>query len=244
MNFFKLLYGLLAAEITMTIVIRKNENGRLCVSTSFTTEKGTACDGLVPFLLKGTPEEMDEGFIDAIRQPVEQVSGLVSNYKQFEEAAKQAKENMTKKQSPSVSSANAQKEAEERKRKEELKKQDYKTLLTDIENAEKNFKYHTAEALITLAENITSDYKEKNALAKRKATATNSKDGLMCADTADDAKAAVDAFKKMQTDRENDKTKTATADKQNPKPKATDTKEKQTESEETAEETVEENTEE
>ena len=65
-----------------------SQNGKLTVSL-FPKLKGLkdeAQNHLQPVVLTGTPEELDSGFFDAIRQPIHKATGLLSGTKVFEES--------------------------------------------------------------------------------------------------------------------------------------------------------------
>ena len=49
-----------------------------------------------PFNLKGTPEELDEGFFTHIKKPVQTASGLLSNMEHFMKQVELAQANLTK----------------------------------------------------------------------------------------------------------------------------------------------------
>ena len=76
----------------VTINVRKEEF-ELVVSTMPVTSgvKDKAVENIVPIVINGTPEEFDEGFIDALKNGLPEVTGLVANIKEFEESIETAR---------------------------------------------------------------------------------------------------------------------------------------------------------
>lgn len=206
MKLFKTLAAILSAELTAIIVIKKNANGKMTVISNFSTEKGGVCDTLAPFTLKGTPEELDEGFLDAIKTPAETVSGLVSNIEAFQKSAQQAEKNAkaaasktSSQTSKSISAVDAMKQAdEERKRKEaeaKARKENFDKAMSEAKVANAHGNYFTAEALFNFAATLTDDKKEKAEIAKLVKTIAPNKEGFLCNDDETAANAALEAFK-------------------------------------------------
>ena len=54
--------------------------------------KDPAAEQLIPLNLKGSPEELDAGFIEAIRSPVMKSTGLMTNMAEYEKAAEKAEQ--------------------------------------------------------------------------------------------------------------------------------------------------------
>lgn len=95
MKLFSTLAAILAANCTVTLVIRKNENGRLVASTVFKNDnvKDAAVDLIAPFVVSGSPEELDAEFLDAIKAPMEKSSGFQTSLQNFEAQQKVAQAN-------------------------------------------------------------------------------------------------------------------------------------------------------
>jgi len=51
-----------------------------------------AAEQLIPLNLKGTPEELDAGFIEAIKSPVEKSTALLTNLAEYEKSTEKAKQ--------------------------------------------------------------------------------------------------------------------------------------------------------
>jgi len=87
-----------------------------------------------PFNLKGTPEELDEGFFEKIKKPLETVSGLMvemeAYMKQVEEAKKQ--------------SAMEKEKVDREKKEKDAKEKKYKEAFQKAEALEKEGKYKEA----------------------------------------------------------------------------------------------------
>lgn len=84
MDFFKQIIEM-SPRPNLTIEIEGSEDGQLSVSV-LPVKKA----GILPVLVKGTAEEMDEGFFEAIRQPFEKVAGLLVSKEDFEKSVESA----------------------------------------------------------------------------------------------------------------------------------------------------------
>lgn len=92
MNFFQTLIALqVAGDWKINIV--KETADRLIVSVLFFNDAigDEARKKVPPILLKGTAEELDAGFFDAIAQPVKDTAELFANMEQFLKESAQAK---------------------------------------------------------------------------------------------------------------------------------------------------------
>ena len=111
MNLFKTLAGVLKENADITIVVRKGADDKLTASVSFRNNNvnDPARDVIAPFVVSGTPEEMDAEFAGLIAQPLEQSAGIQTSMENFEASKKAA-------QAKSQAAAEAKKkEAEEKK---------------------------------------------------------------------------------------------------------------------------------
>ena len=93
MDLFKTISEILSENCDTIIVVRKNANGQMAVSTSFKNNdvQDQAKNAIPPFVVTGSAEELDNEFTDLIREPLEISSGLQTSMKQFEASAKAAK---------------------------------------------------------------------------------------------------------------------------------------------------------
>ncbi|MDI6033294.1 prtrc system protein e [Flavobacterium sp. LB2P84] len=91
-NFFK---SILALQIAgdWTINIAKETADRLIVSVLFYNNciGDDARKKVPPILLKGTPQELDDGFFQAIELPIKETAQLFANMEQFLKQKEQAK---------------------------------------------------------------------------------------------------------------------------------------------------------
>ena len=82
-----------------------NDRGTLCINIIKTGEtlavtvfpqskevKDPAAKQLIPLVLKGKPEELDAGFIEAIKEPIQESVGLLTNMAAYEKSAEKAKQ--------------------------------------------------------------------------------------------------------------------------------------------------------
>ena len=143
--FFKELSQIMTENSNVSLTVH-SRNGILTVSV-FPKAKGLkdeAQNHLLPIVLTGNAEELDAGFFDAIRQPVQKASCMLSGMKVFEE---------------SLDRVNAEKkETHEQKRnvdkKEKERKDKYENLITRAENQEKEGKNDNALYLLNEARKI------------------------------------------------------------------------------------------
>jgi PRTRC genetic system protein E len=75
----------------LSLNIRKNGNTMVVVVLpKVENVKDPAAEQLIPLNLKGTPEELDVGFIEAIQSPVEKSTSLMTNMAEYEKSAEKA----------------------------------------------------------------------------------------------------------------------------------------------------------
>lgn len=92
MDLFQKLSEVMGTGSTIAITVAKKESGlTVSVMPGNDLVKDAAKNKFVPICLSGTAEEMDEGFLNAVLQPVQKASGLLSSIKDFEEAQEEAK---------------------------------------------------------------------------------------------------------------------------------------------------------
>lgn len=152
MELFKKLSEIMGEGCTLTINIAKTENGMTVgVLPGNKLVKDAAKSKIVPLNINGTAEELDEGFIEAILQPVAKTNGMFADIKSFEEAQKAAKEASEM----------------EKKAKEEAKKNST-NFSKWMELADQNLKESKFKDAITCAKNALQ-YADKVAGGKAKA---------------------------------------------------------------------------
>lgn len=164
------------------IAIHADSKGKMTVSALFNTEaNGDNAHKLVPpMVLTGTAQEMDEGFFEAIEQPVQQTAGLFRNMeaylKSLEEAKKQSKMEQDKSKPKPVAPAKTEGEGievAEPKIDKEAKKKAYDEAMKQVAELNDHCKY--GEALEILPS--VTDYPEKQAdLDKKRADLTRKKE--------------------------------------------------------------------
>lgn len=96
MELFKTLNSILQSEDGITIYVQKRDNGTLVVSVNYNVKNvsSESKDLLQPFCSKGTPEQLDENFVNELSTPFETVNEYVSSVKEFESAAREAKKKL------------------------------------------------------------------------------------------------------------------------------------------------------
>ena len=75
------------------IAIHTDDKGQVTVSALFSTNNNgdNAYKVVPPMLLKGTAQELDEGFFEAITKPVQETAGLFRNMEEYLKGLEQAK---------------------------------------------------------------------------------------------------------------------------------------------------------
>ncbi len=164
-NLFKQFGQLLQENAQAVLVIQKTATG-LSVSVTIRNSdvKDEAAKAIPPFVVSGSPEELDESFMDAVLEPMQEVAGIHTSMRQFEEAKKAAME----KSAEALSKKKA--DADEKK----AKKAKYDKLVEEAQKAveEKNWK-KAAELFDKAAEGADEPEKAK---ATKKAEECRQKD--------------------------------------------------------------------
>lgn len=159
MNLFKTLSEVLGHGCTATITIAQKD-GVMTVGVlpGNNLVKDSAKNKIVPLNLTGTPEELDEGFVNAISEPIRKTSGLLVDMATFEKAAEEAK---------AQSKMEEEKKEAEAKRKKEydgymalartnLKESKYRDALKCVESAKKSSTPADKSAMDALINEINS----------------------------------------------------------------------------------------
>lgn len=111
---FKELASMLGENDTLNIIItRKGEKLIMSILPKVYKVKDDIQKKISPFTISGTPEELEEGFINAISSPIQKVTGLLTNTREFEKSAEKATVSGNSKSAPD----SKKKEEEERKTK-------------------------------------------------------------------------------------------------------------------------------
>jgi PRTRC genetic system protein E len=77
-------------EMLCVNIMRTGETLTVTVLPKSAEVKDPAAEQLIPLNLKGSPQELDEGFIEAIREPVLKSTGLMTNMAEYEKSAEKA----------------------------------------------------------------------------------------------------------------------------------------------------------
>lgn len=123
-NFFQSIVALQVAG-NWTITIAKETTDRLIISVLFFNDTigDDARKKVPPILLKGTAQELDEGFFKIITQPIQETAQLFANMEQFLKEKEQAKIN-SQMEKDNVSKADKEKTDKQKKYEDAMKKVD------------------------------------------------------------------------------------------------------------------------
>ena len=162
--FFKRFSEMLASSTDVTLTIHK-QNGTMTVSVLPKANglQDEAQNHLKPIVITGTPEELDEGFLDAVREPVRKAATLLSGMKSFEDSLAKVE-------------ANRKEEQEKKKEADKLtqeRKAQFDKLMTRVEELEAEEKYD--EALAEARKAVTLATGSNVAKVKEKVSRLNGK---------------------------------------------------------------------
>ncbi|WP_428327968.1 PRTRC system protein E [Mucilaginibacter sp.] len=181
-NFFENIANLNAPGI-WKLSIHNEANGHFTVSALYSPNQSNepATKTIAPLIFKGTASEMDEGFFEAIGQPVQATAGLYSNIEVYNKNLDNAKKKLSQgnKSQPAKVKSNTEDgddiEVAEPKISAEDKKKAYTDAIRKVVELNDACKY--AEALEVLPP--VSDYPEKaEELNRRKADLTRKKEQM------------------------------------------------------------------
>lgn len=116
--FFTAINQMMTEGVDLTLVIRK-ANGQLAVSVLPKSNglKDEAQNHIILLTLKGLPQELDAGFLQAVVRPVQKATGLITNMAQFEVQAEKAAA-----ESKSAKEQKSKETKEEREKREKYEK--------------------------------------------------------------------------------------------------------------------------
>lgn len=144
MNLFTTLSDVLGNGCTATITIAQKD-GIMTVGVLPGNDlvKDAAKNSIVPLNISGTPEELDEGFVSAIAEPIKKTTGLLVDMAAYERAAEEAKAKS--------------KMEEERKAAEKTRKKQYNGYVALAETNLKEQKYRDALKCVESACKVATD---------------------------------------------------------------------------------------
>ncbi|MBS9768664.1 MAG: PRTRC system protein E [Flavobacteriaceae bacterium] len=125
---------------SLQINIQQNEDNTLIVSVLVQNEScGDKAKNLIPpLVLRGTSEELDNGFFENIVQPIEKTSALMVNMESYLKAQEQAKKQ----------SAMEKEQAEKEQKAKSEKQKKFDKAIEKAEKLEKEQKYREAWASV------------------------------------------------------------------------------------------------
>lgn len=115
MFFFNEIGGLVTESVELNFTIKRNGD-KLIVSVlpKIKDLKDDAAKKIIPIVVSGTIDELDKGFSAAISTPIQSVTGLLTNMKDFEKASETASKNS---KSSKADHDKAKKQADDNKKK-------------------------------------------------------------------------------------------------------------------------------
>ena len=140
--FFTAINQMMTEGVDLTLVIRK-ANGQMAVSVLPKSNglKDEAQNHIIPLTLKGVPQELDTGFLQAVARPVQKATGLITNMAQFEAQTEKA-----------ASESKAAKDAKAKETKEEKEKREkYEKLMKKAEELTAARNHREAVSVLTQA---------------------------------------------------------------------------------------------
>lgn len=191
-NFFKQI-----AEMNITgdlqIFISKGAENNLIVSTMLLNSEcgDNAKKSIIPINLRGTAQELDEGYFKAVTTPIQTASGLMVNMEAFLKQLEQAK---------ARSAMEKEKTDREKKAKEE-KERKFKEAIQKLDALEKEGKYRDAWMKVP----YPLDYPEQAEALRNRRSALSAKFAPdLFSDTETDVPQQVDApvFSNIPTNKE------------------------------------------
>jgi PRTRC genetic system protein E len=182
-NFFEHIANLNAPGI-WKIGIQNDANGLFVVSALYSPIQSTepALKTIAPLIFKGTATEMDEGFFEAIENPVQETAGLYSNIATYTKNLDNAKKKLSQgnktqpvKKTEATGGNEPDMEVGEPKVSAEDKRKAYTEAIRKVVELNDACKYEDALAILP----SISDYPEKTEeLNKRKADLTRKKEQM------------------------------------------------------------------
>jgi len=134
-NFFRQLTKLnLVGDLQL--ILRQSSENRFVLSIMLNNEQcgDEARKAIPPLNLRGTAEELDNGFFDSVATPLQTASGLMVDMENFMKQLEEARKK----------SAMEKEKTEQEKKEKEAKEKKYKEALQKAEDLEKERKYKEA----------------------------------------------------------------------------------------------------
>ncbi|GEM67590.1 hypothetical protein SMI01S_11960 [Sphingobacterium mizutaii NBRC 14946 = DSM 11724] len=119
-NFFTQLKSVIGQAELQINIKSKGEELTVMINPK-STASDPALQNIQPLILSGTPEELDEGFIKGVSEPLGRVTGLMTNIEEFEKSASKADEE-SKVKKAAEEKLKKQQEAESKKINDLIKK--------------------------------------------------------------------------------------------------------------------------
>jgi PRTRC genetic system protein E len=135
---FTELVELMGDNSRLNIIIAKVEEGLVVSIIPKVSAKDQAVDKVKPLILRGTPQEIEDNFIDAISGPIKSTTeffdNVVEHEKSLEKAAEESKIAETEKKKKKEESEKAKKELEKelKKMEEHLEREQYATVIQRV----------------------------------------------------------------------------------------------------------------
>lgn len=106
-NFFSIFNEMLTDYNTMIMTMTKSDDGIISISVMSKMRDKDNQPDIAPIVLRGTAEELNKGFLEAIQKPIERVNGLYVDIDASEKSVDEANKERAKKNKNSTRSANS-----------------------------------------------------------------------------------------------------------------------------------------
>ena len=154
---FKELNEIMAPGTDLSLAIKKDGvRMTVLVLPKASRVKDPAKDQIVPLVISGLPEELDEGFLSIVTKPVEAVCGLLSRMEEFERAGQQA----------AAASRMAKEQKDKAASEEKARREKYDALLAKADESIAAGRHSEALPLLEQAMEVTPE-KDRQKMEKR-----------------------------------------------------------------------------
>ncbi|MBL7942468.1 MAG: PRTRC system protein E [Flavobacteriales bacterium] len=139
-DFFKQIEALATGQDLIIAISKKGETMTVSVcpkADPATVKKDDTVESFTPLVISGTADELNEGFFEAVKEPLEKSAGLITSVAEFEEEVVKKTESSKPAKAKKKAAAPAKPADTDAKKKEEEKKAEAAKKLREKEEAAK-----------------------------------------------------------------------------------------------------------